>query len=119
MKSPDYAGDRDDKDLLRSILWVEFGIAAVEPLDALLCLDGSHIWPDLETTNYFPTTYFELHGPYHNDVKFTSDYTYKKFMKYQELKVGLVEIWSDTDGNYSREDIIEVLRLKKIKDLRF
>ena len=76
-KSPDYAGDRDDKDLLRNILWKNFGIAAIEPPNALECLDGTHIWADLRTTNYKPVTYFEMHGPYHPQINDSSDYTYR------------------------------------------
>jgi len=117
-KSHTYEGDMWDKDICRKVLRDEFGIHAVEPLQALECLDGSHMYPDLRTTNYNPTTYIELHGPYHEQINDTSDYTYRKYKKYEELKLNLIEIWADQPTKtpkYSKSHLIAVLIAKGIR----
>jgi len=117
-KSHNYFGDALDKDIVRRVLWKHFGIAAVEPSDALLCLDGTHIFPDLETTNYTPKTYFELQGPYHEQIEDSMDYTWRKRKKYEELRVDMIEIWADqpkSTPKYSISHIRQVLEANNIR----
>jgi len=111
-KSENYVGDRDDKQHLINILRESFGIHSITS-EPILCLDGKHIIPDIETTDYDPKTFFELHGEYHEQVE--GDYTSRKKEKYFELGLNLVEIWKNLTDGYDEVMIIEVLKKNGIR----
>jgi len=111
-KSADYVGDRDDKQHFINILRESFGIHSITS-EPILCLDGSHITPDVETTDYDPKTFFELHGEYHNQV--TGDYTWRKRQKYESLNLNLVEVWKESTNGYEAQMVIEVLEANGIR----
>jgi len=107
-----------DKEACRQVLREHFGISAVEPSIPIECLDGSKMYPDLKTTNYYPTTYIELHGPYHEQIEDSTDYTWRKHQKYMELKLNLIEIWADQpkkEPKYSKTHLRNVLEAKGLR----
>lgn len=113
-ESENYAGDRDDKQHLINILRESFGIHSITS-EPLLCLDGKHIIPDVETTDYNPKTYFELHGEYHEQIEDSSDYTWRKRKKYEELGLNLVEIWKTLTDDYDEIMVVMVLKQNGIR----
>jgi hypothetical protein len=84
-----------------------FGIASIRP-EPLFDEYKRPFYPDVMTTNWNPTTYFEMNGPYHNDVDDFRLYDTKKRIKYEDAKVPVIYFWSDKNGVYDEENIIEV-----------
>jgi hypothetical protein len=113
-KGFNYTGDTDDKQHLIDILRENFGIHSITS-DRMKCVDGSSIIPDVETTDYDPKTYFELHGEYHEQINDTSDYTFRKRKKYEDLGLNLVEIWKTLTDGYEEKKVIEVLEANGIR----
>lgn len=84
-----------------------FGTACIRP-EPLLDTIGHPFYPDVRTTNHNPVTYFEMNGPYHNDVEDSRLYDQKKRMKYENAKVAVIYFWSDRNGIYDEDNIVEV-----------
>ena len=118
-KSDNYKGDADDKQLLIDILWKHFHIAAITG-DSIETISGRKRIPDVRSTNYNPTIYFEMDGEYHGfgDELTTSDATYRRNKDYEDLGYKLIVInKSDTDG-YDKSKIIANLKAHGIRDQR-
>jgi len=103
-----YTGDTDDKQNLIDIIRDEFGIHCItsEPIP----IGKRWFIPDVETTDVYPTIYFELHGAYHGEPTIPTGYTILKREHYTELGLKMMEIWEDDTDGYSKELVLARLK---------